>query len=161
VDIPVEEGSKETVQMKVWARRVWTLELSLVSFEAEYDIARNRLLRVSAPFSSNWTMLFVHKSWVVLPVPRLTRDRINSRIRGHIPFDSFSPRQFRLLSICEASSLSPIHVLVINHRPTILTTGSRATLVGHHTFSNISMFSSGFILRLAFAISSSIARTRI
>jgi hypothetical protein len=157
VDIPVEEGSKETVQMKVWARRVWTLELSLVSFEAEYDIARNRLLRVSAPFSSNWTMLFVHKSWVVLPVPRLTRDRINS----HIPFDSFSPRQFRLLSICEASSLSPIHVLVINHRPTILTTGSRATLVGHHTFSNISMFSSGFILRLAFAISSSIARTRI
>jgi len=31
VDIPVEEGSKETVQMKVWARRVWTLELSLVS----------------------------------------------------------------------------------------------------------------------------------
>ena len=37
MDIPVEEGSKETVQMKVWARRVWTLELSLVSAGAWSD----------------------------------------------------------------------------------------------------------------------------
>ncbi len=30
VDIPVEDGSKETARIKVWARRVWTLELSLI-----------------------------------------------------------------------------------------------------------------------------------
>ena len=31
MDVPVSAGSKETVMVKVWARRVWTLELSLVS----------------------------------------------------------------------------------------------------------------------------------
>jgi hypothetical protein len=31
VEVPLHEGSDEMVSMKVWARRVWTLELSLVS----------------------------------------------------------------------------------------------------------------------------------
>lgn len=31
VEVPVAVGAKETKAVKVWARRVWTLELSLVS----------------------------------------------------------------------------------------------------------------------------------
>jgi ABC-type dipeptide/oligopeptide/nickel transport system permease component len=31
VDVPRSSTSKETMKVKVWARRVWTLELSLVS----------------------------------------------------------------------------------------------------------------------------------
>ena len=31
VDVPASSTSKETMKVKVWARRVWTLELSLVS----------------------------------------------------------------------------------------------------------------------------------
>ncbi len=30
VDVPVEDGSNQTANVKVWARRVWTLELSLI-----------------------------------------------------------------------------------------------------------------------------------
>jgi hypothetical protein len=30
VDIPIEDDSTQTANVKVWARRVWTLELSLI-----------------------------------------------------------------------------------------------------------------------------------
>jgi hypothetical protein len=36
VEVPLHEGSDEMVSMKVWARRVWTLELSLVSPDSQF-----------------------------------------------------------------------------------------------------------------------------
>lgn len=40
--MPVSSTSKEMMKVKVWARRVWTLELSLVS-----PLLRSRISRVA------------------------------------------------------------------------------------------------------------------
>ena len=49
VDVPVSSTSKETHKVKVWARRVWTLELSLVSALAFVSAAASVHLRMITP----------------------------------------------------------------------------------------------------------------
>jgi hypothetical protein len=54
--VPLHEGSDEMVSMKVWARRVWTLELSLVSSDSRFGVGRWKSMNM---WADNWGTLYL------------------------------------------------------------------------------------------------------